>query len=84
MDPTTYCENAIRVLREEQGGRLSDPASFQMVVLLSSYGQQELSPRDFTTAVTLLIERSERSGRTKMAEAARRILSDWQSGSVAG
>lgn len=79
MDPTTYCREAIELLREEQGGTLSDPSSFQAIVLLSSYGQQELVPEDFTAALRLLIDRAERSGRPNMAAAARAVLRDWQS-----
>ena len=84
MDPTTYCQEAIETLRREQGGVLSDRPSFQMVILLSSYGQQDLSPWDFATTLKLLIERSERSGGARGAEAARRVLDDWQSASGIG
>ena len=84
MDSGTYCREAIGTLRTEQGGSLSDPTSYQVIVLLSSFGQQDLSPRDFTTALNLLIERSERSAKPKVAEAARTILSDWQSRSPLG
>ena len=77
MDTAAYCRQAIEALRDEQGGSFSDPGSRQTVIVLSSLGQQGLSARDFTRALSLLIESSERSQQPRLAEATRRILSEW-------
>ena len=82
MEPAVYCRTTIATLREQQGGRLSDPATFQSIVVLSSFGQQELSAREFDTALSLLIERSEWAVQPRMARAARAILEDWQARSA--
>ena len=82
MDPTMNCRQALAALRAEQGGRLSDRARWQTVILLSTYAQQELCSRDFSRALSLLIERAERSGRLHVATAAREVLHGWQSQAV--
>ena len=84
MDSAAYCEQAIGTLRDQQDGSFSDPGSHQAVIVLSSLGQQGRSARDFTRALSLLIESSERSRQPKLAEAVRRILDDWRSKAEAG
>jgi hypothetical protein len=81
MNPTTYCREAIEALRQQRGS-FSAPAGQQVVVILSTYGQQGLSAQDFAMTLNLLAESSERSGRAKVAAAAREILAGWQSRSA--
>ena len=82
MDSATYCKQAIGTLRDGQDGSFSGPGSHQTVIALSSLGQQGLSARDFTRALSLLFESSERPRQPKLAEAARRILGDRQARSA--
>ena len=48
MHPSTYCQQVIETLRREPEGRFADPESHQMVVILSTFGQQELPPEELT------------------------------------
>ena len=79
MDPTAYCEQAIEQLRDKRSGAFSDRQQYEVLIVLSSFGRQDLSPPHFTQALKLLIERCERAGQPKTAAAARQILSDWLS-----
>ena len=83
MDSATYCKQAISALRDHRAGALG-LGDLQAVVVLSSFSQQELAPRNFTRALNLLVDRSERTGQPRLAEAARRILDDWRSKAAAG
>ena len=82
MNPSTYCQRVIETFREAPNGRFADPASHQMVVILSTFGQQELTPEELTRSLQELIRSAEWSQQPKVAAAAQQILADWQSGRV--
>jgi hypothetical protein len=82
MDPSTYCRQAITQAQAAAQGVGLKREDRQIVVILSSYGQQDLSPAEFATALEVLVERARREQRPTMARAARKVLSDWQSASA--
>jgi hypothetical protein len=83
MDPSTYCRQMITTLRQKPDGRFADPERHQMVVILSTFGQQELSAEELTRRLQELIQSAEWSQRPKVAAAAQQILADWQSKALA-
>ena len=77
MDPSRYCQQAIKELRRadsEQG-----VPGQQKIVVLAYFAELHPSEQDFSSQLKLLAESAGRSGRTSLAQAARSVLDDWQS-----
>ena len=80
MDPSRYCQQAIKELRRakpEHGVR-----GQQKIVVLAYFAEVNPSEQDFSSQLKLLADSAERTGRTSLARAAQSVLDDWQSRTV--
>ena len=82
MDLTTYCNQAIKELRGEPGGRHGGREGWQKIVVLSYFARLGLADREFAGALRRLIERTGRAQQPNLAAAARSILGDWRTRST--
>ena len=78
MDPYTYCLETLSQLEAGENESLGSGDPDQIKLVLAHYSREGITPLDFEQTLRLLVESAERTQHSRLAAAARLILSDWQ------
>ena len=78
MDPHLYCLEALSELQGRETERFASSEVYQVQLVLAHYSREPLSAQDFEQALWWVADGAERTGRARLAAAARAILADWR------